>query len=233
MIIIAINARDHQCAMSPLITQIEAMHQNRYPHTNFKGLSSVGKRYKVGELICAHSGPGEPIPDDCVAYGYDKSANDQVLQSPWSESVVTHLPTLVLAMKTAHQSVCKKMRESGMAKVWYLRDWTAYQNYLYAMAEVMAEETGEEWIAENFAGNPIEGSKYRLQFYKYVLILEASCAFLLSGINGTGLSNRNEAMKTQMAAVNQAYEDEGYNKFCLWLFNPVRIPADHPWSTRM
>ena len=38
-----------------------------------------------------------------------------VLQSPWLEPVVTHLPTIDQAKKTVRQSAYKKMRESGMA----------------------------------------------------------------------------------------------------------------------
>ena len=150
-----VSARNHQCAMSPLTSQISAMQQNDYPHTNFKGLTATGKAYKVAELIAAMQEPGEQIGDDSVSYGYDKSAND---------------------------------------RTWYLSDWAAYQNYLYEMAGVIAENAAEEVIAENFAGSPVGGSKYRLQFYKYILILKASLAFLLSGVNGTELANRSETI---------------------------------------
>ena len=64
--------------MSPLTSMIEEMQANKLCHTNFKGLTNTGKAHKVGELIHAHVPlDGTPPDDDCIAYGYDKSANDK------------------------------------------------------------------------------------------------------------------------------------------------------------
>ena len=154
----AMRAQDHQCALAPLVSIIEEMCKNKVPHTNFKGLSNTGKAHRVNELMHAYVPlDGTEINDDCIAFGYDKSAND---------------------------------------RTWLLRDWIDFQRYLYDMDTIVLEATGEPLIAECFEGPPAAGSKYRLQFAKFVLVMDACFAYLFSGINPTSLANRNESTQT-------------------------------------
>ena len=183
-------AKEHQCAVAPLVSLIEEKCKAELGHTNFKGCDSVGKANKVSELIHGLTPmDGTPPLDSGVSFGYDKSAND---------------------------------------RTWMLRDRVTFQEYLHDMADVALATIGEPLIAERFEGNPRHGSKYRIQFAKFVLILDACLAYLFSGINPTSLSNRNEATITIMAGIRQGYGQQECEKLVKWLFNAIVLKPDNP-----
>ncbi len=65
----ASDAAKHQCGTSAITQIMEKFHTDQFGFRNFKGCSLTGKALKVARFIAS-------TPDECVAIGYDKGAND-------------------------------------------------------------------------------------------------------------------------------------------------------------
>jgi hypothetical protein len=63
------DALKHQCGTSAITQIMEKFHTDQFGFRNFKGCSLTGKALKVARFAAY-------TPDDCVAIGFDKGAND-------------------------------------------------------------------------------------------------------------------------------------------------------------
>ena len=162
----------------------------------------------------------------CFNHTSFKGPHTEGKTNKMAELIYAHIP---FGQDVMDDCVAFGYDTAANGRTWNINDWRQFQHFLHVCAEILLNELGDGYISQCFEADlSSDQIKIRVRFARFVMIMEAACFFLGSGINPTSPCNRYGGTVAIMAGVRQAHGDTEREKFKRWLFEPIAWPTDHP-----